>query len=109
MFEAIIHARRVRRLQKEKRRIQAAYKRILHETKAANTSELELERLFFEERMKIQIVDAEIHQLITQRLIQIAVVSHFDCGEGGLFSDGTEGSPYFPTGSPPYVPTGTPP
>jgi hypothetical protein len=72
MFEAIIHARRVRRLQKEKRRIQAGYKRIRDEAKAANRSELELQRLFFEERMKIQIVDAEIHQLITLRLIQIA-------------------------------------
>jgi hypothetical protein len=72
MFEAIIHARRVRKLHKERQRIQAVYKEALNEAKAADKSELELERLFFEERMEVEIVDAEIHQLITQRLIQIA-------------------------------------
>jgi hypothetical protein len=55
MFEAVIHARRVRKLHKERQRIQALYKEALNEAKAANKSELELERLFFEERAEMRL------------------------------------------------------
>ena len=72
MFEGVFQPWRVRKLHKERRRIQDGYKKALKEAKAAKKLELELERLFFEERMELQIVDAEIHHLLTQRLINIA-------------------------------------
>jgi hypothetical protein len=72
MFGGIINAWHLRKLHKERKKIYAGYKKALDEAKAAQKSQLELDRLFFEERMKIQIVDAKIHNLLTQRLIQIA-------------------------------------
>jgi hypothetical protein len=72
MLEGIVYSWRLRKLHRERRRIQFTHKKALREARAAKNSELELDRLFFEERMEIQIVDAEMHALITQRLIQIA-------------------------------------
>jgi hypothetical protein len=72
MFEAVVHAWRIRKLHSEKKRIQALYRTAVAEARAAKKPELELERLFFEERMEVEIQDAEIHSLVTQRLIQLA-------------------------------------
>lgn len=72
MFDSIINAWHLRKLHKERQKIHAFYKKALGEAKAAQKLQLELDRLFFEERMEIEIVDAEIHSLLTQRLIQIA-------------------------------------
>jgi hypothetical protein len=72
VFDSIINAWQLRKLHGERKEIQARYKNLLDQAKAAQKSQLELDRLFFEERMQIQIVDAEIHHLVTQRLIQIA-------------------------------------
>ena len=72
MFDDIKTTWRIRSLHKERRPLQAVYKRLSEEGKAAGKSELELDRLFFEERMEVEIVDAEIHHLLTQRLISLA-------------------------------------
>jgi hypothetical protein len=72
MFGAITHAWRIRKFNREKRRIQQFYKAALVEARKAGKSQLELDRLFFEERMQVQIVDAEIRHAVTQRLIQLA-------------------------------------
>jgi len=72
MFEGLTSARRLRKLHQERKRVSAKYKKALDQGKAAQKSELELDRLFFEERMETQIVDAEIYHLLTQRLIQLA-------------------------------------
>src|SRR3989442_741180 len=72
MFEGIINAWQVRKLHKQRNKLRAAYKAAIDEAGAAEKSQLELDRLFLEERMKLQIVDAEIYELLTQRLIQIA-------------------------------------
>jgi hypothetical protein len=72
MFEGAVHAWHLRKLHEEKKRVQASYKALVKEAKASKKSELELDRLWFEERMKVQIVDAEIYDLITQRLILLA-------------------------------------
>jgi hypothetical protein len=55
-----------------------------------------LERLFFEERMKIETIDAEIHHLTTQRLIEIAdkyLVPHpeFDSKSGAWIQSDVSG------------------
>jgi hypothetical protein len=78
MFEGLIHAGRLHKLHNEKRRIQREYKKKLAELTAADRPPLELDRqlesdrLFFEERMKIQLLDAEILELLSLRLVQIA-------------------------------------
>ena len=72
MFEPVVHAWRIRKLHNEKKQTQALYGKAVREAKAAKKSDLELERLFFEERMEVEITDAEIQHLVTQRLLRIA-------------------------------------
>ena len=53
MFDGITNAWHLRKLHKERKKIHAGYNKALAEAKAAQKSQLELDRLFFEERMKI--------------------------------------------------------
>jgi hypothetical protein len=72
MFQDAKHLWLVGKLQKARRRTLASYKRIVRDAEAAGKSEIELDRLFFEERIHIQNLDAEIHHLSTERLIRLA-------------------------------------
>src|SRR5271169_6097993 len=72
MFDDLKEAWQVRALHKERAKLQLLYKNALREAKAAGKSQLELDRIFFEERMEVETVDAEIRRELTQRLIRLA-------------------------------------
>src|SRR4051794_21413872 len=72
MFGGLRYALEVLRLEKQKRAIRADYKKKLEEARAAGKQQLFLDRLFFEERMRIQNVDAQLLQLLSFRLLELA-------------------------------------
>jgi hypothetical protein len=72
LFDGVRYSWRLHKLHRERNTLRAEYRAASEAAQAAQKSQLEIDRLFFEERMKLQVVDAKINELLSERLITAA-------------------------------------